>query len=217
MYHYLDDKEFECKMRRLGGEIMQELCHILKEKYDIGATFYLVGSGKRKLITQNGDQPVDLDYNLEILRCDDFENCRYIKECVRKAFNESLHTFGFNDCEDSTSSLTTELRHFTKGNDTEFKYDVCITTRDEDDNYYRLIHKKYGHIFNDEYFWIMSPDSNDIDKKARYIRNIKRWDFVRDEYLKIKNMYLKRNDHDHPSFVCYKEAINNVYNSLRNH
>ena len=61
MYHYLDDKEFEGKMRRLGGKIMQELCHILKEDYDIGATFYMVGSGSRKLITQNGDEPVDLE------------------------------------------------------------------------------------------------------------------------------------------------------------
>ena len=108
------------------------------------------------------------------------------------------------------------MRHFTKGNDTEFRFDVCITTRDEDDNYYRLIHKKYGHIFEDQYFWNISPDSNCIEDKARYIRNKKRWDSVRDEYLKIKNMYLRRNDHDHPSFICYKEAINNVYNSLRN-
>jgi hypothetical protein len=27
---------------------------------------------------------------------------------------------------------------------------------------------------------------------------------------------LSENDHDHPSFVCYVEAVSNVYNS-RNH
>ena len=215
MYHYLDDKEFESKMRRLGGEIMQELCHVLKENYDIGATFYLVGSGKRKLITQNGDQPVDLDYNLEILRCDDFNDCRYLKESARKSFNKALNAEGLHDCEDSTSSLTTKPIYFTKGNDAEFRFDVCITTRDDDNNYYRLIHKKYGYVLNDEYFWNMSPDSKDIDEKARFIRNKKRWNSLSEEYLKIKNMYLMRNDHDHPSFVCYKEAINNVYNFLR--
>ena len=84
MYHYLDDKEFVSKMRNLCGDIMQDLCHILKEDYDIGATFYLVGSGARNLIMQNNNEPVDLDYNLEIIRCEDFEDCRYIKECVRK-------------------------------------------------------------------------------------------------------------------------------------
>ena len=69
MYHYLDDKEFLHKMRKLAGEIMQLLCHYLKEKYDIGAIFYLVGSGAKNLIMQNGNNHVDLDYNLEIVRC----------------------------------------------------------------------------------------------------------------------------------------------------
>lgn len=49
MYHYLDDKEFLHRMRALAGEIMQSLCHTLKEDYDIGATFYLVGSGAKIL------------------------------------------------------------------------------------------------------------------------------------------------------------------------
>ena len=56
MYHYLDDKEFLCKMRALSGNIMQLLCHYLKEDYDIGSTFYLVGSGAKNLILQNNLQ-----------------------------------------------------------------------------------------------------------------------------------------------------------------
>ena len=90
MYHYLDDKEFTAGIRKLSGEIMQDTCHILKEKYDIGAKFCLVGSGARNLITQNNNLPVDLDYNLEILRCEDLDDYRYLKECVRKAFNFAL-------------------------------------------------------------------------------------------------------------------------------
>ena len=78
MYHYLDDKEFLSKMRKLSGEIMQRVCHYLKEDYDIGASFYLVGSGARNLILQNENNPVDLDYNLEIVRCEDFEDCRHL-------------------------------------------------------------------------------------------------------------------------------------------
>ena len=61
MYHYLDDKEFEKDIRNLCGGIMQNLCHILKEDYDIGATFYLIGSGAKNLITQNEKEPIDLD------------------------------------------------------------------------------------------------------------------------------------------------------------
>lgn len=33
---------------------------------------------------------------------------------------------------------------------------------------------------------------------------------------KDKNNYLRGNDSNHPSFICYIEAVNNVYNSLNN-
>ena len=130
MYEYVNDKEFLSRMRSLCGEIMQDLCHTLKSEYDIGASFYLVGSGAKNLIMQNANRPIDLDYNLEIIRIDDFEDCRNIKECVRKAFNMVLRKHGWRDCEDSTSSLTTEKRHFTQGNQSEFSIDICIVCRD---------------------------------------------------------------------------------------
>ena len=215
MYHYLDDKKFVSEMRTLCGDIMQDLCHILKEEYDMGSTFYLVGSGARNLIMQNNNEPVDLDYNLEITRCEDFEDCRYIKECVRKAFNKALNLNDLNDCEDSTSSLTSKPIYFTDGNDTEFKIDVCITVRDEDDIYYRLIHKKTGFVSYDEYYWNIAPDSKKIKEKVKYLKSCGKWDLVRQQYERIKNMYLTYNDNNHPSFICYVEAVNNVYNSRK--
>jgi hypothetical protein len=215
MYHYLDDKEFVSNMRSLCGDIMQNLCHILKKEYDIGSNSYLVGSGKRKLIMQNNNEPVDLDYNLEIIRCEDFEDCCYIKECVRKALNKVLNSYDLDDCEDSTSSLTSKLIYFTKGNSTKFRLDVCITVRDEDDVYYRLIHKKTGFVLYDEYAWNIAPNSKRINEKVKYIKSSGKWELVRQQYEKIKNMYLIRNDYNHPSFVCYVEAVNNVYNSRK--
>ena len=212
MYHYLDDKEFVSKMRNLCGDIMQDLCHILEEDYDIGATFYLVGSGARNLIMQSNNEPVDLDYNLEIIRCEDFEDCRYIKECVRKSFNKALKVNDLDDCNDSTVPLTTELIYFTEGNDTEFRMDVWITARYEDDNYYRLVHEKTGFALYDRYFWNIAPNSKRINEKVDYIKKCSKWMLVRQQYEKIKNMYLIRNDYNHPSFVCYVEAVNNVYN-----
>ena len=216
MYHYLDDKEFLSKMRRLSGEIMQRLCHYLKEDHDIGASFYLVGSGARNLILQNESNPVDLDYNLEIVRCEDFDDCRYLKECARKSFNKALNEHQLRDCEDSTSSLTSKRIQFTSGNDTEFTIDVCITCRDEKDNYHRLIHDKKSWALNGRYFWNMAPHSKKLKEKADHIKKCGKWELVREQYLRIKNRYLSENDHDHPSFVCYVEAVSNVYNS-RNH
>ena len=217
MYHYLDDKEFLHEMRALSGKIMQLLCHYLKEDHDIGANFYLVGSGAKNLIMQNGNNPVDLDYNLEIVRCEDFEDCRYLKECVRKTFNKCLREYNLRDCEDSTSSLTSKLIYFSIRNNMGFSVDICITARDAKGNYYRLIHEKTGWSHNDSYYWNMAPQSKRLKNKASYIKECGHWELVRKQYLKIKNKYLTQNDiAHHPSFVCYIEAINNVYNS-RNH
>ena len=109
MFDYVEDKAFLSRMRNLCGEIMQDCCHYLKEDYDIGAIFYLVGSGAKNLIVQNASLSIDLDYNLEIVRCEDFEDRINLKECARKSFNKALNERDLGDCEDSTSSLTTKF------------------------------------------------------------------------------------------------------------
>lgn len=214
MFHYVEDKEYLSCIRRICGEIMQDLCHILKKDYDIGAFFCLVGSGGRNLITQNANEPVDLDYNLTIVRCDGCRDCKYLKESCQKAFNKALRKHGWGDCQDSTSVLTTKERVLKRGNKTPFKMDVCIVTEDTEGNL-RLIHEKTGWICNDSYYWNQAPNSKVIRDKADFIKKSGQWSAVREEYLRIKNQYLKRNDHNHPSFICYIEAVNNVYNSIR--
>ena len=213
MFDYVNDKEFLSRMRSLCGEIMQDFCHYLKEDYDIGAVFYLVGSGAKNLIVQNASLPIDLDYNLEIVKCEDYEDCRLIKECARKSFNKALNEHSLEDCEDSTSSLTTGKMHFIKGNSTKFSMDVCIVCKDTEEHFYRLIHKKTGLTYCDQYYWNEAPHSEGIQKKVKYIKKRGKWQLVRMQYLNIKNRYLWQNDHDHPSFVCYIESVNNVYNS----
>ena len=215
MFHYVEDKEYLSCIRRICGEIMQDLCHILKKDYDIGAVPCLVGSGGRNLITQNANEPVDLDYNLTIVRCDGFRGCKYLKESCRKAFNKALKKHGWGDCQDSTSVLTTEERVLKRGNGTPFKMDVCIVKKDTEGNLYRLIHEKTGWICNDSYYWNQAPNSKNIRYKVDFIKKSGQWFAVRDGYLEIKKQYLKRNDHNHPSFICYIEAVNNVYNSIR--
>ena len=49
MYHYLDDKKFVSKMRSLCGDIMQDLCHILKEDYDEPLTEILINNLAKQL------------------------------------------------------------------------------------------------------------------------------------------------------------------------
>lgn len=216
MFHYVEDKLFLSRVREVCGKIMQLLCRILKEEYDIGARFNLVGSGGRNLVTQNESEPIDLDYNLEIVRCENIRDGRRIKECVRKAFNEALALYGWGDCQDSTSVLTTEYREFKEGNHTPFSIDVCIVRIDEEDKKYRLIHQKTSFAKYDRYHWDQTPNAKGIRKKADEIKKAGKWAEVRERYLDIKNNYLNRSDHDHPSFVCYIEAVNNVYNKICN-
>lgn len=227
MYHYLENKDFQHKICSFSGTLMQSVCHHLKTNFDIGATFHLVGSGARKLILQNNHQPIDLDYDLEIIRCSDFEDCRHLKECVKKTFNHCLRSAGLCDCEDSHSVLSSKQICFQaelprncissslNHTSTAFTIDICITVRDEKDNRYRLIHEKTGVICNDRYFWNQAPTSKNLKHKVDYIKSHGQWQRVRDEYLEIKNHYLTRNDHNHPSFICYLEAVNNVYNSRK--
>ena len=232
MYNYVTDKQLISSMRSCCGDMMQDLCHTLKEVSDIGAEVTLVGSGARNLILQNANEPIDLDYNLKIVRSDDWD-CKYIKECVRKAFNIVLRKHGWRDCEDSKSSLTTKKHHL-PGSKTLFSIDVCIVYEDEDGNFYRLIHKKTGNtnvnsiayaasIYAglvtrrpvNEYFWNMAPNSRNIKFKVDYIKSNGKWKLVREQYKGIKNRYLTQNNHNHPSFICYIEAVNNVYNSRK--
>lgn len=213
MFNYVEDKEFLSRIRNLCGKIMQDFCHYLKEDYDIGATFYLVGSGAQNLIVQNASLPIDLDYNLEIVKCKDYEDCRFIKECARKSFNKALHVHDWEDCDDSTSALTAERRYFTKGNQTGFSMDVCIVRRDKRGHFHRMIHKKTGFTYQDEYYWNEALHSAGIQEKAKFIKKKGKWQLVRSQYLNIKNRYLQQNDHNHPSFICYIEAVNNVYNA----
>ena len=215
MYEYVSDREFLSRIRREAGEILQDLCHNLKVDHDIGARFFMVGSGARRLITRNGNQPVDLDYNLEIVRCEDFEDCRYLKECVRKSFDKVLRTHGWLSCQDSTAVLTAKRLsgHFDTRN--QYAIDVCIVMQDQKGHYHRLIHQKTGISYLDTYYWNIAPHSRDLKKKADYIRKRGKWELVRDQYLRLKNHYLTQNDHDHPSFICYTEAVNNVYNSRK--
>ena len=199
----------------MSGEMLQDLCHTLKKKYDIGANFYLVGSGARNLILQNEKESIDLDYNLEIVRCDNFNDRHTIKECVKKAFNIVLNEYDLPDCEDSTSSLTTKKIHFTKGNNTEFSIDICIVKTDIYGTH-RLIHDKRGFVCYNGYIWNLAQNSNGIRNKAEKIKHMGKWEDVREQYLRIKSRYLSYGDHNHPSFVCYIEAVNNVYNSINN-
>lgn len=167
------------------------------------------------MVTLHGVDYTALDAVRALERLIDSEininNCREIKEYIRKQFNVILNKNGWNDCMDSTSVLTTEKRHFTKGNHTEFSIDLAIVFNDRN-GCHRLIHEKTGFTAWDRYYWNLVPNSRNLFDKVAAIKDEHLWDEVIDEYLEKKNMYLRRQDYNHPSFNVYVETVNQVFN-----
>ncbi|MCH5152340.1 MAG: hypothetical protein J1F68_00055 [Clostridiales bacterium] len=213
MYHYIDDKEFLQRMRRRCSDIVNQLVTAINNDDLMTVKAHLVGSGAKNLETQNASAPIDLDYNLVVINSScPINDGKQIKNYIMKKFNMILKKNGWSDCSDSTSCLETETREFKSGNKTGFSIDLAIVYEDPDGTWYRLIHEKTGNISNDRWFWNIGPNSKGLTKKVDWLKNKNLWNEVREVYLEKKNMYLKGNDHNHPSFICYIETINELYN-----
>jgi len=210
MYHWVNDKAFIHAAYRISADLVNQLIQRLKA-YDIKARMNVVGSMKRNMVTQNEKEPIDFDFNLLVENARDFQPWD-LKETIRKAFNEVLRKNDLKDCDDSTSALTTKQIVLAKGRKIPFTIDVCIVSYD---NYHkeirRLIHNKTGLLAQDKYYWNDVPDSSELWEKESFLKENGYWNKVRETYLNKKKMYLTRNDHNHPSFVCYIEAVNEVY------
>ena len=84
-------------------------------------------------------------------------------------------------------------------------------------NSMRLIHNKNVYALGlDQYTWNEVPNSHQVKDRADKLKRAGLWQKVRDRYLEKKNMYLFRQDHNHPSFVVYVEAVNEVYSRYFN-
>ena len=216
MYDYVKDKAFLKQMRSTCSNLINQLVQLINNENTLYVEANLVGSGAKNLETQNAKEPIDLDYNLVILETNglSINDCREIKEYIRKSFNKVLRRNGWGDCKDSTSALSTEQRHFKEGNKTPFSIDLAIICEDRE-SWYRLIHEKTGFTNLDRYYWNEGPNSKGLTKRVEWLKENDLWNDVREAYKDKKNMYLSRGDKYHPSFNCYIEAVNEVYYANR--
>lgn len=216
MYKLID--EAESKRYRIDcSSVLTDTCKLLKDK-GISAQFTLVGSGARNLVTRNGNGPYDLDYNLEITKCDKsfLNNLSYLKETVRTEINKAEGNTFFRDSHDSTSVLTSIL-HFTDEPQVQFSFDIAIVKKNNSGTMCRLIHNKnaWG-LGQDQYTWCEVPSSRDVFDKAKSLKDAGLWLSVRNRYVDLKNYYLEMKDFNHPSYVVYVETINELYSKLSN-
>ena len=218
MYHWIEDKNFLKNMRSLCSGIVNELIQNINNDSVMSVSAHMVGSGARNMETQNARESIDLDYNLNIDRVyglDINRDTNKIKDYIMEMFNSVLKKHGWSDCQDSTSALTTEKRHFKKGNQTEFSIDLAIVAEGRDGAWFRLIHEKTGIRQDDRWYWNEGPQSKGLNDKVDWLKSNHLWLEVRETYLTKKNRYLSRGDRNHPSFNCYIEAVNEVFYKYR--
>ncbi len=214
MYEFVFEAESK-RYRTDCSDVLTKTCSLLKEK-GITAKYTLIGSGAKNLITRNGNGPYDLDYNLEVVNADKRyrDDLRFLKETIRTALNEAEGDTFFSDARDSTSVLTAILS-FKDEPQVEFSFDVAIITKNHEGTMCRLIHNKnaFG-LGSDQYTWCEIPSSKNVYEKAKAIKEAGKWLDVRKRYLDLKNYYLSLNDRNHPSYVVYVEAVNEIFGKL---
>lgn len=214
MYHYVTDKQYLKETYSICADIVNQLVQALKND-GIIVKMAVVGSKARGLVTQNENEPIDYDFNLNVIDAGLFRTEKDLKNQVIIAFNKVLKKNGWSDCKDSTSVISTELRELKKGNKTPFSIDICLIKVGNNGDWYRLIHQKTGTVCWDRWYWNQAPSSKDVAEKAAKLKP-DYWSDVREKYIEKKNMYLTRGDKEnHPSFICYVEAVNEVYNANR--
>lgn len=213
MYRFVYESESK-RYRNACSRTLKGTRSLLMEE-SIVTQFTLIGSGAKNMITRNGDGPFDLDYNLEIIKAPSFywNDLQHLKNIVRITLDRAAKSFHFSESQDSTSCLTA-LLHFKDETAVDFHFDVAITAKNSDGTLCRLIHNKnaWGLGF-DQYVWNEVPNSHDVSEKVAQIKSSGSWLEVRDRYIHLKNLYLScPRDKDHPSFVVYIEAVNQIYN-----
>lgn len=97
-----------------------------------------------------------------------------------------------------------------EGNGIAFNLDVALIWRKADGAYRLIYDKKENH-----YIWNQQRNLTEVSKKAAAIKKAGGSTELRAAYLKLKNLYLKKGEEDHPSFVVYGEAVNQVFRQLK--
>ena len=211
MYQYVS-RDALSGVRSCCSDLINQLKQRINNDGELKVTAYLVGSGARNMVTQNANEPIDLDYNLEILS-PHFPGWGWdgqrIKEYIKEQFDDILCANNWGYCQDSTSVLTTAQRSL-KG--VRFSIDLAILCQDNHGYYHRLIHAKTGSTDRDQWYWNQVPDSRGLDKRVKQLKECHLWNEVRDAYLDKKNLYLRRQEQEqHPSFNVYIEAVKEVH------
>lgn len=183
-----------------------EILHAIQKEVKEYFTFdiRLVGSGDKRLVTQNGDEAFDLDYNI-ILQKDKkglLNDPKRIKEIFVTSFNTVLKTrvSNYTHTSDSTSVITAKI---VNDNRLEFSFDVAIIVEGDDGYFYRLMHDKQ----TKRYIWNQVKHSENYFERFKAAKEKGYWLQFKKRYLELKNLHLSRQDNV-KSFSIFLETLN---------
>lgn len=204
MYKFANQKDVRALTKWCDG-IINEVQKEVKEY--VTFSFNLIGSGGKRLVTQNGDEAFDLDYNIIIQKDKQglVDDPKRLKDIIRHAFDIVLKedVEEYSGTSDSTSVLTVTI---TDGERRVFSFDVAVYVEADNGYMYRLINDKN----TGRYIWNQVPKSKNYEDKIQAIKENGEWEDFKERYLKLKNMHLRRRD-GVKSFSIFLEALNEFY------
>lgn len=205
MYVYVDKGQVD-HYKSYCRKVLNQLQEKLKEKYSIMSMVMLIGSGAEDMVTRNGKGAFDLDYNLILTSIpQEYENSPgQLRNRVREIL-DSLVDERFSHGKGSTSSITYLMHAQEDRSKVVFRFDVALIR--EREGKYKLVHDKGKNRF----IWNQVPPLKDQEMKIAMIERNGHWNDLRETYLELKNMYLRQNDKNHPSFIVYTEAVNRIF------
>ncbi|MFJ6921152.1 MAG: hypothetical protein ACIRZX_08590 [Lactobacillus crispatus] len=183
----------------------------VRSKHHLTMQIDLIGSGKNRVVTRNGNQPFDLDFNIYLKKipANLVDNPKKIKGIIKGNLDEVLKNTGFSAGKNSTSAIT-YIMHKNSKVKKDFSFDVGILSYSNSaHNWQRLIYDKA----NNRYIWNELFDSCGIEKREKILYSTASLaEKVRTTYLEKKNENLQSSNRK-SSYQLYIEAINEVYYS----
>ena len=200
-YKYAPQKD-ATELNKWCLDIIHNVQYDLKDYFTFDIR--LVGSGEKRLVTMNSNGLFDLDYNLIIQRDkqDLINDPKAIKNLFIKAFKQELDEVleGFNHVCDSTSVVKNKIVYNKK---LQFKFDVAIMVKADNDTYYRLTYDKTSK----NYIWNQVRDSKNYLERFLAIKRSGVFKQFKDRYLELKNHHYNRRENIQ-SFSIFLETLN---------
>jgi len=198
-YQFSNNKEVTY-YNKICLEIFREVQLELREYFTFDIR--LIGSGGKRLVTQRGTEPFDLDYNF-ILQRDKknlIGNPKQIKDMLIARFNRALENrgFDFKYPSNSTSVITAKFKE--RGNII-FSFDIAIIAEFNDGFSHRIMFDKP----TNRYFWNRVQSSKDYAEKFQIVKDNDCFLEFKNRYLKLKDKYM---DSDKKSFEIFLETLN---------